>query len=769
VVILTALELEYRAVLQVSASAEEGTQWIEAKSPLGLPVAFRVFRARNRRMLRVAVTRVEAGTPQRGEALQALLESYRPACIALAGVCEGRPGKTGLGDVIIADRLFPRDTGAPPAEAVPQGLAAWGLRDDWKLELERFDFVSRLRNGTWWSQRPVPFEWQENWLLWKLFIGVEDPGRHPECETFCPQYGKVLKALWNSGHVVRPELTLTEQGRARLVTALQPLRNKFPDLAPGGSDLPFTVHVAPIALGGPALEDAQGWDTLAAHGRKTLGLERNAAVTGALAQAWQGRSDRQFDLLVMKGVADLDPLGRNDASKTYAARASAECLITFLREDLSVDVLPDVDDLLVSGTDPLPEDPPPSALLAARYEVVPFLEKGCAGSLAELDRWCDSEPALATRLLHAEPGVGKTRLAIHWIRRRIGMGWAAGFLPRTLPDTWFERLWNCRRPVLLVIDNAELYPGLQAVLQRALQRYREDARGVLHRLRILLLARSHGEWWQALRKKDEALGLWLDTTPLQELKPLPAEEATRNGSFYAAADAYARYLKLPAVEEPPPLNDARFDRMLNVHMAALATVENVPFAPDTLTERVLGLEERFWTSHALIEREDAARTERQRALVREVMAAAMLRGGLLRFDDASALAARLLGGEPSNEDKDTLRRLNRIYARTRGGAFLPPLEPELLGEKLVLRVAAEPREGARPADWIDRVYVPEDDPRALVSGLEVFGRASALEPEAARPWIEWMLAGPLKPRTPLALEAIEAAGLSGLLQRPAHP
>jgi hypothetical protein len=71
----------------------------------------------------------------------------------------------------------------------------------------------------------------------------------------------------------------------------------------------------------------------------------------------------------MKGVMDFANHGRDDHFKEFAARASAECLLVFLREHLDVEVIPDGDDILVAGTEEkLPENPRPSALLNARYD-----------------------------------------------------------------------------------------------------------------------------------------------------------------------------------------------------------------------------------------------------------------------------------------------------------------------------------------------------------------------------------------------------------------
>ncbi|HEX8115019.1 MAG TPA: hypothetical protein VF516_45135 [Kofleriaceae bacterium] len=54
VVILTALRLEYDAVLQVDAGAVHGSTWEHAKGPSGLPLAFRPFEVSTGRPLRVA-------------------------------------------------------------------------------------------------------------------------------------------------------------------------------------------------------------------------------------------------------------------------------------------------------------------------------------------------------------------------------------------------------------------------------------------------------------------------------------------------------------------------------------------------------------------------------------------------------------------------------------------------------------------------------------------------------------------------------------------
>lgn len=760
VVILTAIPLEFQAATQVDAGAWKGSRWEKEDGPNKLPVAFRTFRGKGGRPLRVAVAQAaEMGGVAAANALLPLVEQYQPRCVAMCGVCAGRPGKTNLGDVIAPERLFFHDTGKREPEGVKQDLKTYNLRDDWKVALDHFDFQARFQNEEWWKKRPVPYEWQGNWVLAMLHQGVADPTAHPECDVYCPQWEKLIEELWKSRDVEPGTLTLTEEGRKRIGRMLIKHRNRLPDLSPTGAVLPFKVHVAPMGSGNQVIEDEEVWDFISESMRKTLGLEMEAAAIGAVAHA---QRDKKLDAVVMKGVMDFANQGRDDHFKEFAARASAECLLAFLREQLDVEVIPGIDDLLMSGTEArLPENPPPSALLNARYEVVPFHQRGRESILAELDRWSDGGPPVAARLIHAEGGVGKTRLAIEWIRRRRDLGWAAGFLPKEVPEGWFEGLWGLRQPVLVVIDYAESRSELRAALSRVHRYAQQGGSGELRRVRILLLARNAGDWWQSLLKADAALGEWLSATPPFELTPLATQVGEREKVFHEAAKRFAEERGKPYQHRATvQLLDGRFERVLYLHMAALAAVEGLEFEANTLMEVVLDHEERFWEDRARL---DDVKRSFQGAIARQVVAAATLRGGLADFDTAVRIAERLLKHSLSDEGRVLLRLLHRIYQRTGDAAsmFLPALEPDLLGEGMVLRVASPERnEEERPSpDWIDRVFPADEGTDAVGTGLEVLGRASALQPDVVRPWIEQLLAGPLHPRGRLALEAAKAVGL----------
>ncbi|MFP2934547.1 hypothetical protein ACLESO_57460, partial [Pyxidicoccus sp. 3LG] len=283
-------------------------------------------------------------------------------------------------------------------------------------------------------------------------------------------------------------------------------------------------------------------------------------------------------------------------------------------------------------------------------------------------------------------------------------------------------------------------------------------------MRLLLLARNDGDWWKSLRQRDSVLDAWLGTMSSRELPSLANTQDERDQVFQEAAERFARKLQKPYVRRPmrSVLRAEHFERVLYVHMAALAWVEGLSFEPNTLMDVMLDHEERFWEVRA---GQALAGLAVQRSLARQVIAAATLRGGLTNREEADLVVGRLLRRPVAENDAALLQLLNWVYQRGPEGPtlFLPSLEPDLLGEAMVMRVAAsEPPSGGRvPTDWIDRVLPADEREHIVENGLKVLGRASATQPSAARPWIERLLAGALfMKRAPLALAAAKAVGES---------
>jgi nucleoside phosphorylase len=673
-----------------------------------------------------------------------------------------------LGDVVAADRLYYHDTGKQRPDEIQQDLTTYNLRDDWKVALERMakDVAVQFGREPWFQARPLSSEWREHRALVALRDKVAEPWKAVDPALAAGEWQRIVAALRERKLLAAAGRELTDEGRRFVDDLLFEHMNALPDLSPTGVLHPFRMHVAPMASGARVIEDERIWHFVSQAMRKTLGIEMEVAAIGEMAH----RQKPKLDWVVMKGVMDFADEGRDDHFKEFAARASAECLLWFLRKHVSTELATGFDDLLTPGTLPLPaRDPAPSLLLNARYAVVPWHETGRSESLAELDAWAD-DPArdVALRLLHAEGGAGKTRLAIEWIRRRRGRHDAAGFLVRNPDERWLERLCGLGPPVILVLDYAESRADLVTVLQRVAAFAASS--GSRRRVRVLLLARNDGDWWKALLQQHPAIQALQDREPVK-LSPLATTASERGAVFVEAARVFAAVRGRPPVTRPPvALEDARFQRVLYVHMAALLAIELAPAetgasgdAPEadddaldagTLMDEILAHEERFW----LREANDRAVIAIAVPLARQLVAAATLRGGLGTKAEVRAMCVQLEERPRTPDDDALIALLHDIYDGK--PAYLPALEPDLVGEGMVLRVASPPDGVGDPAGdrWIERVLVAGDDARALTAAFTVLGRASATNHATVRPWIANLLGTELAARAVVALRAATAVG-----------
>ncbi len=268
---------------------------------------------------------------------------------------------------------------------------------------------------------------------------------------------------------------------------------------------------------------------------------------------------------------DFADHGRDDHYKEFAARASAECLLWFFRERVPTETIAGFDDLLTPGTARLPDAPAPSMLLNARYGVVPWHEAGRSEILASLDAWAD-DPSypVAVRLLHAEGGVGKTRLAIEWVRRRRGRYDLAGFLVPA-PDTrWLERLCGFGPPVMVVIDYAESCADLVAVLQRVAAF--GASTGPHRRVCVLLLARNDGDWWKSLPQRSLEIAELLEGREPINLLPLATTTTDRGG---------------PRLELPLDLSEIKVRHQIENELGLHAAIRSDPIFRADRVDHVL--------------------------------------------------------------------------------------------------------------------------------------------------------------------------------------
>ncbi|WP_432872676.1 hypothetical protein [Microbispora rosea] len=165
-------------------------------------------------------------------------------------------------------------------------------------------------------------------------------------------------------------------------------------------------------------------------------------------------------------------------------------------------------------------------------------------------------------------------------------------------------------------------------------------------VRVLLLARPAGTWWDSLKgRMQRDLGL---VPSRRELAPLERESGiTRAGLFAVARDRFAELLRVPgagAAAAPPALerHDA-YQLVLTVHMAALAAVlaaergQDAPVDPARVSEFLLARERDHWEAMASPRREKPLATSPE-AMGQIVYTATLT--GRLGYDDGKAALAR---------------------------------------------------------------------------------------------------------------------------------
>ncbi|MGW5265273.1 tetratricopeptide repeat protein, partial [Microbispora sp. NPDC004025] len=287
----------------------------------------------------------------------------------------------------------------------------------------------------------------------------------------------------------------------------------------------------------------------------------------------------------------------------------------------------------------------PSELLRACHGLIAFT--GRRGLLAELADWRDAPTGqkVAVRLIHGPGGQGKSRLAGHVAQLWARQGWvvlAAHHRRDRSTALEFEvPAFDGAAGALVVVDYAERWDiaDLLTLLRDA------HASGRLP-VRVLLLARPAGTWWDSLKgRMRRDLGL---VPSRGELEPLEQESGiTRAGLFAAARDRFAELLGVPGaggVAAPPALERHEAYRLvLSVHMAALAAVLAVergqvaPGDPVRVSEFLLARERDHWEAMASARRDRPLATSPE-AMGQVVYVATLT--GRLGYEDGKAALAR---------------------------------------------------------------------------------------------------------------------------------
>jgi len=362
---------------------------------------------------------------------------------------------------------------------------------------------------------------------------------------------------------------------------------------------------------------------------------------------------------------------------------------------------------------------PESQLLRADEALVPF-DAAQQPSLDLLNTWLDAQWPTAVRLVIGAGGLGKTRLALELCRQRQAAGWCCGFLDKDHAAKDMALFWDGllqqQQAVLVVLDYAETRQTVLLALVKALLQNPSP-----HPVRLLLLARGGGEWWDNLPGKDadcETLLASYATSGPYQLSALYLDASSRYPAYQQALQAYAEALGRPATQYIPDLTGEHFAKPLYLQMAALLALFNeYPQTAEGLTRALLNHERRYW-AQALTD-SDLPKPE---ILAQQLLALATLAGGF-----AAPNQAHNYWGAVSDYPLQPLEMAVLFNALTplypgSGNQRLPAMQPDLLGEALVAQTLLQ-MQGARLLDAVLR----ED--ALQYSALTVLARLSGHRPD----------------------------------------
>ncbi|MFB2653714.1 5'-methylthioadenosine/S-adenosylhomocysteine nucleosidase family protein [Shewanella seohaensis] len=320
VLVICALKDEFEQVLQI----EHGicsSGWEQKALDRGWLVADARFLGKDNAEISVRVTwSAYMGREEAGALVHSMLSEADFKCIAMTGICAGRRGKVSLGDVIFAERLWSYDAGK---------LVKEGEQEVFQGDMLQYrpgtEIVQRMQNlavdsSAWPIPRPkYPLENQENWVLQCLANQIK-PFEHDEFDYKCSDWQAVLARLIKK-KLVAKELTLTDIGHEKV----DELNLWYPKGLPDPE--PFKIHVAPIATGAAVIEDEDLFSRLSHSMRKVLGVDMEASALGAVG------SINRIPVIVAKAVSDFGDTFKDDQYRHFAAQASAQCMLKFIRDN----------------------------------------------------------------------------------------------------------------------------------------------------------------------------------------------------------------------------------------------------------------------------------------------------------------------------------------------------------------------------------------------------------------------------------------------------
>jgi tetratricopeptide (TPR) repeat protein len=395
--------------------------------------------------------------------------------------------------------------------------------------------------------------------------------------------------------------------------------------------------------------------------------------------------------------------------------------------------------LLDPKTERLPANPAPSLLLQARFGLIPFVD--ASPSKEDLLAWCrQTDTSAAGRIIHAPGGTGKTRLLIEVAAVLRADGWSAGFYDRPATGETIEAQERRQKATRFLIRGAT-DKGLhyaegreQDVVAFAMAMRSATTRN--RPLRLVLLARSAGSWWEDLRNEvPEVEHLFRETAkdqrPFGQRTAWRAEQrlelfvaCVRGLALALAERGYTLPSQQPSVERLQRMADGDgYCRPLAIGLEALLYLmgESPESGADVaaLLDQMLGVERAHWRKLLAQASTLSADIERGLAQVTSVQGVSSRPAaeGLLRADGYY--------GETRHAPvalRDIIQALERFYGRDGG---ITALEPDLVGERQITRVIdTELVSGC--VQWMQALPDAERD-RSVRAFLTVLDRATTEE------------------------------------------
>ncbi|MGW4652391.1 tetratricopeptide repeat protein [Kitasatospora sp. NPDC004289] len=374
----------------------------------------------------------------------------------------------------------------------------------------------------------------------------------------------------------------------------------------------------------------------------------------------------------------------------------------------------------------------PAALLHASRQTVPF--HGRQALLADLRAWCGRD-GFGAWLLHGPGGQGKTRLAHHLAALLAADGWAVLWPRADATAADLRELREVVKPLLVVLDYAEARTGQLTAFVEAAAHHPDTTP-----FKVLLLARTDGDWWTQAKSATRLTEDYLDGAPSMLLEPLEQDPGPRPEAYRAAAQSLAGALpdvkgmaehdwRSAADTLPiPGLDHDAFANALTLQMTALADLLDTatPAGPGTpllsadqvqgVEDRLLGHERRYWQHGATVH---GLTPVPSRGALETALAAAHLVGAADR-DQAGRMwsAIPALADQPRDRRDTVTAWIAALYPTTVPGRPWGALQPDRLAERHIGRIlAADPNLAERLVDDADDAQVAQL--------LTVYSRAAA--------------------------------------------